>query len=145
MLKRVKLTCNNHLSVQEPFNSHGRITDRFNSSFVVNLASFLLLNIPQWNNELRWRIDTIFFQWLMVGTSTLDMAQIDDFRLKSRSDEKKQNKIMNSMNKIIISNSYSGSMTRVGLGKFIFFCSWNEGLVLSTKSRARVAVDPATF
>lgn len=137
-----KLTGNDQTSIQEPFNSHGRITDGFDTSFKVDFSAFSLVHVTKWDNELGWWIDAVFLHWCGVWLSTFNVTQIDDFGFKWRSRNIFLSKHVPTGR---ICKTHSGSMTRVGFGKCIALGSKDCCLVVSTNNLARVAVEPATF
>ena len=76
-----ELTCCNLVSVDEPLNYHGRITDRSNLCFKVGSFSFGDGHILEWGHEGRGRVlGNIFFLALLLGL-TLNMLQVDHLRL----------------------------------------------------------------
>lgn len=81
------LTCNDHFSVQVPFDCHGWIADWFDASLEVNLSAFNLIDVTQWDNELWWWIDAVFFHRGHVGFGTFHMTQVDDLGFERGSKE----------------------------------------------------------
>uniref|UniRef100_A0A182QG61 Uncharacterized protein n=1 Tax=Anopheles farauti TaxID=69004 RepID=A0A182QG61_9DIPT len=110
--------CAGIIAVEEPLNAHRRIRHRFDACLEVDLATLDLRHVTQRDDELRRRIDAVLLLRRCMGSGPLHMTQVDDFRLRN------------------------GSGTEDGLSRF---CSGAGPFGVSTKSRARVAVVPATF
>lgn len=79
----LQLTGCQRTSVEEPFDNHAGIADRFNTRLHVHASPLSLLHILQGYNKLRWWIDAILLSRSQMGLGAFHMTQIDNFRTRN--------------------------------------------------------------